>query len=221
MIVLLASLAAAEGLPPGRYALAVDVVTRAELPWFPPTRGGSRSDVLVDLAWEEGVLVQRGRVCRVDIDAGRLATIEVPPAFLAALKPTRAEVVVEGGRYRADLGVETVGFVGDILPADAASAADWDGDGRAGATIKLRIPAIGAAEIYVAQVAHLVLSGHLVEGEVRGGIEVRRFEQVTLGAKPGWLAARSRVTVDVPRSGFVLRPIGADAGCGEVLAARR
>ncbi len=222
MIPLLTTLALAgptdQILEPGRYALTLRVSTLADAPWFPTLRGGSTSHVLVDLTEVGGALVQRGQVCRVDIDGGAIARIEVPDAFLAAQPPREVVATVVDGTYRADLGLDIVGFSGTgALPTSLASTIDWDEDGRPAATIVVHIPAIGAAEMYVVQAAQMVIEGPVTDGGASGRIEVLRFEQATLGARPNWLAAKTQVRVDSKRSGFTLRPLPAQAGCAEVL----
>lgn len=212
--------AAEPGLAPGRYALTLRVATLADAPWFPTVRGGSTSHVLVDLSGAPEAMTQRSRVCRVDIDGGGIARIEVPPAFLAALGPREVTADTSGGRYRVDLGSDVVGYAGDgPLPTDLAQTTDWDGDGHPAATIRVHIPAIGAAQMYVVQAARLVLDGAIGTTGASGSIDVRRFEQKTLGARPGWLASKTEVRVDPTRSGFTLTAIGPEAGCDAVVAA--
>lgn len=208
-------------LLPGRYALVLKVATLATSPWFPTVPGASTSTVLVDLRRDGEGWTQTGRVCGVVVDGGAIARIEVPPAFLAAMTPSRVVPALEGARFRADLGLDVVGFRGGALPGSIAETYDWDGDGRPAATIRLHIPALGAAELYVVQAAHVVLDGTITASGVRGGIEVRRFEQETLGASPAWLAAKTHMTVDLPRSGFTMVPVAPDATCADLVGRTR
>ena len=205
-------------LPSGRYALELRVATLADAPWFPTLRGGSTSHVLVDITGGEGDTALRSRVCRVDIDGGKIARIEVPAAFLAAQVPRSVPAELGAGWLRVDLGLDVGGYAGTgPLPTDLDTTTDWDGDGKPAATILVHIPALGTAEMYVVQAAQLVLSGAIDGGGAAGTVEVVRFEQATLGARPGWMAAKTQVRVDPKRSGFTLLPIDPDGTCADVL----
>ncbi len=214
---LAAPLLPAETLPSGRYALEIRVATLADAPWFPTLKGGSTSHVLVDLSVGDGAPELRSRVCRVDVDGGKIARIEVPAAFLAAQAPRTVPADLDAGWLRVDMGLDVVGYDGTgPLPTALDATTDWDGDGKPAATILVHIPALGTAEMYVVQAAQLVLSGPIADGGAAGSVEVLRFEQATLGARPGWMAAKTQVRVDPKRSGFTLRPIAADGTCVEI-----
>lgn len=208
-------------LMPGRYVLVLKVATLATAPWFPTVPGASTSTVLVDLVREGDGWLQTGRVCGVQIDGGAIARIEVPPAFLAAMTPSRVVPSLDGAHFRADLGLDVVGFRRGSLPTSLDETYDWDGDGRPAATIRLHIPAIGDAELYVVQAAHVILDGTVTATGIRGGIEVRRFEQDTLGATPSWLAAKTRMTVDLGRSGFTMAPVAPETTCADLAPRKR
>ena len=73
-----------------------------------------------------------------------------PDKFVAALAkhtyPIQIERDAQGWRYRADLGVERIGYRADSadgkLPTkiDDPAVYDWDGDGHPGATLRLSVP---------------------------------------------------------------------------------
>lgn len=219
MILLLATAIAAPAPPlaPGRYGLVIQVATVADTPWFTAVRGSSTSRAIVELDYTASGLRQRQRVCAVSIDGRALARIEVPPAFVAALPERDLSVATPGDGYVVDLGLDVVGFEGDgPLPTSIAGTTDWDGDGHPAATIRLHLPAFGAAELYVVQAARLVLTGVRSGEGVDGTVTVGRFEQATLDARPAWLAMQTRVRVDETRSWFRLRPLPDGAGCEEI-----
>lgn len=218
-MLMLASLALAADLPAGRYALAIRIATTAEASWLPTVRSVSTSRVLVDLRLEGIEWRQSGRVCAVDIVGSRVARITVPAPFVAAIPAKTVTPRLTDGGYYADMGLDSVGFVGDVMPATLADAPDWDHDGHPGATVHAKVTVLGRGELYVAQAAWLVLDGQVKDGGATGALRVRRFEQRTYGADPDWLALDTRLTADETRSSFDLIPIAADAGCDEVIAA--
>jgi hypothetical protein len=71
-----------------------------------------------------------------------------------------------GWQYRADLGVERIGYRNDgeedNLPSkiDDPAVSDWDGDGHPGATLQLTIPLLPSGELYVVQRGQSILTGH-------------------------------------------------------------
>lgn len=218
-MLILANLALGADLVAGRYALALRIATTAEAGWLPTVRSVSTSRVLVDLSEEAGVWRQSTRVCAVDTVGSKLARIEVPPMFIAAIPPKVVVTRVVDGGFYADMGLDSVGFVGDVMPASIAEAPDWDHDGHPAATVRAKVTVLGGGELYVAQAAWLVLDGRVTEGGAEGPLRVRRFEQRTYGADPGWLAMETKLTADDSRSTFQLIRIAADAGCAEVIAA--
>ncbi len=214
----LTSAAFAAELASGSYALSIRVSTVANAPWLPTIRSTSTSRVLVELEEADGQWSQTAKVCRVDIDAGRLARLEIPDAFVAALAIRYSTPIIADGHYRVDLGLDRVGFIGDTLPTRADQAGDWDGDGFPAATVRVRFGGIGGGQLFIAQAAWFVLDGIVTERGATGKLEVLRFEQRTLGGNPGWLATETTLSADPTRSSFNLEPLVAGAGCADVLA---
>jgi hypothetical protein len=219
LLAALLSPALADELPEGRYALAIRISTIAEAAWLPTLRSTSTSRVLVELHRDGDGWTQTARVCAVDIAGSRVAQIEVPAPFIAAMPVKTQAPTQHDGRFEADLGLDQVGFVGTVLPETPPP--DWDGDGHPGATVHARVAVLGGGDLYVAQAAWLELDGTVADGGARGRLRVHRFEQRTYGATPDWLAIQTKLSADEAKSSFVLLPLGAEAGCPEVIAATR
>ena len=101
--------------------------------------------------------------------------------------PIQIERDTQGWLYRADLGVERIGYRADSvdgkLPTkiDDPTVYDWDGDGHPGATLRLSVPLLPDGELYVVQRGQSVLNGRVIApGRIDGGIEVRSFEHRVL-----------------------------------------
>ena len=147
-----------------------------------------------------------------------------PDKFVAALAkhayPIQIERDAQGWRYRADLGVERIGYSVDSgdgkLPTkiDDPAVYDWDGDGHPGATLRLSVPLLPDGELYVVQRGQSVLNGRVVTpGRIDGDIEVRSFEHRVLGAKPSFLNRSPEIEPDPKRSRFSLSPVPAGTTC--------
>ncbi len=113
--------------------------------------------------------------------------------------PLQLDKDAQGWRYRADLGIERIGYKSTgnetALPAkiDDPAVYDWDGDGKPAATLKISIPLLPDGEFYVVQRGHSILNGRIVQpGKIEGAIETRLFEQRVLGAWPGFLESIGR-----------------------------
>ena len=138
-----------------------------------------------------------------------------PEKFIAALAkhnyPIQLEKDAQGWSYRADLGVERIGYRAngsdDKLPTkvDDPAVFDWDEDGHPGATLKLSIPLLPSGELYVVQRGQSILTGRVVQpGKIEGGIEVRNFDQKVLDAWPGFLAKSPEIEPNPKESRFTL-----------------
>jgi hypothetical protein len=147
-----------------------------------------------------------------------------PERFIAALArhhyPVQLEKDAQGWSYRADLGVERIGYRGDgandTLPTkiDDPAVFDWDGDGHPGATLKLSVPLLPAGELYIVQRGQSILDGRIVNpGRIEGGIEVRHFDQRVLGARPGFLAKSPDIEPNAKESRFILTRVPGDSTC--------
>ena len=177
----------------GRYQMTLSVTTKARVPvlgWLPST---TVSTVLVDLTRDDAGWWQRHEVCNVQILAnGKKARTQIPPAFVNALPVKQYAVSLtegpEGWAYRADLGVDHVGYDPDLTPTvprepTDPGVIDPDGDGRPGMTVLLKVPLFGTGELYVAQRGHMELDGRVAEdGTIGGQLLLSSLEQRTLWA---------------------------------------
>jgi phytoene synthase len=217
-------------LTPGTYRLDMRYASHARLPMVGESSSTYRSLSLVTIARDGAGLRQSHRVCRAEIDGSiPLVGLWMPPRFIAALaSPTYPiEVVGDGGgwRYRADLGVEHVGYRPEAargLPREPDDPAvfDWDGDGKPGGTIRLRIPIAPDGELYVVQRGQALLDGRLVARDrVEGTIAIPLFEQAVIGAWPGFLRRTPEITPDTRQSRFTLVRLLGASDCDAVLDA--
>jgi len=212
-------------LPPGKYRLEMILASTTRVPLFGSSESASRSVSLVEVRRAESGLVQNHQVCDFRVlDDSRMIKMVFPEKFIAALAkpsyPIELAKDAQGWNYRADLGVERIGYrangAGDKLPSkiDDPAVFDWDGDGHPGATLQLSIPLLPTGELYVVQRGQSVLTGHIVEpGKIAGTIEVRHFEQKVLGARPGFLAKSPEIKPNPQASRFTLSAVPADTTC--------
>jgi hypothetical protein len=220
-------------LPPGAYRLEMIMASVSRLPFFGSSKSASRSISLVEIRAEGGELIQSHRVCdfRVLDDSAMIKMI-FPDKFVAALAqhtyPIRLEKDVEGWHYRADLGVERIGYRPGSddtrLPtaADDPSVYDWDGDGNPGATLKLSVPLLPDGELYVVQRGHSVLNGRITQpGKIEGDIDVRSFEHRVLGARPGFLNKSPEIRPDPKESRFSMTQLAEGSTCESLRPAPR
>jgi hypothetical protein len=198
----------------------------SRLPFFGTSKSASRSISLVEIRHGGGgELIQSHSVCdfRVVDDSAMIKMI-FPDKFVAALAKHTYSIQVEkdaqGWRYRADLGIERIGYrlgPGDSsLPtsADDPSVYDWDGDGKPGATLKLSVPLLPDGELYVVQRGHSVLDGRIIQpGRIEGAIDVRSFEHRVLGARPGFLNKSPEIQPDLKESRFTMTQVAAGSTC--------
>jgi len=200
----------------GPLAMELRLASTTRMPLLGRQRSVTTSLMLVTVERSGGGWTQRHRVCDVRVQ-GSSSTVRVlvPPAFVHALPAREYPAVLrEGGDgvgYTADLGVEAIGYdpalSGGKLPEriDAPGVRDTDGDGRPGATIRLRVPVAGTADLYIVQRSHLVLGGREVRpGRIEGAVRILAQEQRTLGAEPGFFARNPSTAPDPARSGFTL-----------------
>lgn len=215
-------------LAPGSYRLEMIMASITKVPFFGSSKSASKSISLVDIRREGNGLIQTHKACdfRV-VDDSRFIKMIFPEKFIAALArhtyPLHLEKDGQGWRYRADLGVERIGYKssGDEkeLPAklDDPAVYDWDGDGLPAATLKITIPLLPDGEFYVVQRGHSILQGRIVQpGKIEGAIETRLFEQRVLGAKPSFLNQSAEVQPDPSASRFILTAIAAGTTCEQL-----
>ncbi len=212
-------------LPSGSYRLEMIMATVSRLPFLGSSKSASKSVSLVEVRRAGADLVQSHQVCafRVLEDSAMIKMV-FPDKFVAALTkhtyPIQIERDAQGWRYRADLGVERIGYRVDAadgkLPTkiDDPAVYDWDGDGHPGATLILAVPLLPDGELYVVQRGQSILNGRVVApGRIDGGIEVRSFEHRVLGAKPSFLNRSPEIEPDPKGSRFSMSPVPTGTTC--------
>ena len=217
-------------LAPGSYRLEMILASTTKVPFFGTSRSASRSISLVEIRRDGAALVQSHKTCDFRVlEESRLVKMIFPEKFVAALArqsyPLQLDKEGEGWRYRADLGVERIGYKANgsdtALPTkiDDPAVYDWDGDGQPGATLKLSLPIFPDGELYVVQRGQSILTGKVVQpGRVEGNIEIRNFDQKVIGAKPNFLARSPEITPDAKESRFVLERIAVGGSCDSIKA---
>ena len=212
-------------LLPGSYRLEMIMASITRIPFFGSSKSASKSVSLVEIRKDGTELIQSHQVCdfRVLEDSAMIRMV-FPDKFIAALAkhsyPIRIEKDAQGWRYRADLGVERIGYKASAddtkLPTtiDDPAVYDWDDDGHPGATLKLSVPLLPDGELYVVQRGHSVLNGRISQpGKIDGGIEVDGFEQRVLGAWPSFLNRSPEIEPDPKESRFSLTAIPTGSSC--------
>ncbi len=212
-------------LPAGAYRLDMIMATVSRLPFFGSSKSASRSMSLVEVRREGSYLIQSHQVCEFRVlEDSALIKMVFPDKFVAALAkhtyPVQLEKDAQGWLYRADLGIERIGYrldsANDKLPTkiDDPTVYDWDGDGHPGATLRLSVPLLPDGELYVVQRGQSVLVGRVVTpGTIDGEIEVRSFEHRVLGARPSFLNRSPEIEPDPKASRFSMSPVPAGSTC--------
>jgi hypothetical protein len=218
-------------LAPGVYKLEMIMASTTRVPFFGSSKSASKSISLVEIRRDGSGLVQNHRVCDFRVlEDSKMIKMIFPDKFIAALAkhtyPIHLEKGPHGWHYRADLGVERIGYrdnrSDDKLPTkiDDPAVYDWDGDGHPGATLKLSVPLLPTGELYIVQRGQSILTGRMVQpGRIEGNIEVRHFDQKVLGARPGFLAKSPEIEPNPNESRFTLSPVAADSNCETLRAA--
>ena len=226
-------LSAQEDLPlaPGTYRLEMIMASTTRVPIFGTSKSASKSVSLVEIKRDGAGLIQTHKTCDFRVlDDSRFIKMIFPDKFVAALArhtyPLQFDKDAQGWRYRADLGIERIGYKSNgnetALPAkiDDPAVYDWDGDGKPAATLKISIPLLPDGEFYVVQRGHSILNGRIVQpGKIEGAIETRLFEQRVLGAWPGFLNQSAEIEPDPKESRFVLSQIDGGSTCETLLSA--
>jgi hypothetical protein len=220
-------------LAPGMYRLEMILASVTRLPFFGMSRSASRSVLLMEIRSNGAGLLQAHEVCdfRVLQDSAMIKMV-FPDKFVAALAkhsyPIQIEKDGQGWRYRADLGIERIGYKAipgeSLLPTklDDPSVYDWDGDGHPGATLKITVPLLPDGELYVVQRGQSILNGRITgRGRIEGSIDVRSFEHRVLGAWPGFLNRSPEIVPDPAESRFSIIPIPQDSTCETLRGAPR
>jgi hypothetical protein len=211
--------------PTGTYRLEMIMASTTRVPLFGASQSASKSLSLVEIRRDGNGFVQTHTVCEFRVlEDSKMIKMVFPEKFIAALAthsyPIQLDKDTQGWKYRADLGVERIGYraIGsdDRLPTkiDDPSVFDWDEDGHPGATLKLSIPLLPTGELYVVQRGQSILTGRVTRaGRIEGGIEVRNFDQKVLGAWPGFLAKSPEIEPNPKESRFTLSRIATDSNC--------
>ena len=220
-------------LPAGFYRLEMIMASTTRVPVFGTSKSASKSISLVEIKRDGAALIQTHKACdfRV-VDDSKFIKMIFPDKFVAALArhtyPLQFDKDAQGWRYRADLGIERIGYKSSgnetALPTkiDDPAVYDWDGDGKPAATLKISIPLLPDGEFYVVQRGHSILNGRVVQpGRIEGGIDTQLFEQRVLGAWPGFLNQSAEVEPDPKESRFVLTQVAGVSSCETLLSAGR
>ena len=218
-------------LLPGIYRLEMIMASTTRVPVFGTSKSASKSISLVEIKRDGTALIQTHKTCDFRVlDDSKFIKMICPEKFVGALAkhtyPLQLEKDAQGWSYRADLGVERIGYKSTAnesgLPAkiDDPAVYDWDGDGKPAATIKISIPLLPDGEFYVVQRGHSILNGRIVQpGRIEGSIETRLFEQRVLGAWPGFLNQSAEVEPDLKGSRFILSLAPGGSSCETLLSA--
>jgi len=218
-------------LAPGTYRLEMIMASTTRVPFFGSSKSASKSISLVEIKREGAALMQTHKACDFRVlEDSKFIKMIFPDKFVAALAkhtyPLQLDKDAQGWQYRADLGVERIGYKSNdsesALPAkiDDPAVYDWDGDGKPAATLKISIPLLPDGEFYVVQRGHSILNGRIVSpGRVEGAIDTRLFEQRVLGAWPGFLNQSAEIEPDPKESRFILSPIAPGSSCESLRAA--
>ena len=214
-----------ELLPPGKYRLEMIMTSTTRVPFFGSSKSASKSVSLVEIRRDGNELIQNHQVCDFRVlEDSKFIKMIFPEKFIAALSshtyPIQIEKLGEGWRYRADLGVERIGYratgTEEQLPGsiDDPAVFDWDNDGHPGATLQLSIPLLPSGELYIVQRGQSILTGDILErGKVEGRIQVQSFAQRVLGARPSFLAKSPEIEPDANESRFRLTPVSDSTTC--------
>ena len=212
-------------LPPGTYRLEMIIASITRVPFFGTSKSASRSVSLVAITSVDGALVQSHQVCDFRVlQNSAMIKMLFPDKFVAALGkqsyPIEVEKDGQGWRYRADLGLERIGYKHlpgeSALPAtaDDPSVYDWDNDGHPGATLKISVPLLPDGELYVVQRGQSILNGQITRpGRIEGTIEVRSFEHRVIDAWPGFLNRTPEIVPDPTESRFSMIAIPQGSNC--------
>lgn len=212
-------------LPPGSYKLEMILASTTKVPFFGSSKSASKSVSLVEIKHDGNRFIQSHKVCDFRVlEDSKFIKMIFPEKFITALANHSYAIQIEkdgpNWRYRADLGVERIGYrpVGDDakLPEkiDDPAVFDWDSDGLPAATLKISIPLLPDGELYVVQRGRSILNGRIVQpGKVEGNIDVQSFAQRVLGAKPSFLNASPEITPDPKESRFVMSPVPSGSSC--------
>lgn len=225
----LASEATAPALS-GAWGLEIAAVSAARVPVLGDLKSTSRTWILLELRDAGGpaagsTLDQRHRVCAAEVRGGLVRT-RIPRAYVDAIVPKHYPAIVQqdgqGWLYDADTRPYQVGVRADCAAvptqADDPCVEDTDSDGKPGATVHAKAPAFPWVEVYVAQRAHPVLSGRVVDVDhVEGAVAFRALQTEVLGASNRLFASSPTVRPLDQESRFRMERLSGSGDCQEVL----
>jgi hypothetical protein len=203
----------------GVWQVLLTVVTTTHVPVLGESRTVSSSLTLATIAGG----VQTQRMCDSWMtDRNPLAEVLLPEAFIAAFPEESfpVELGESGGRvtYRVVQPRQAVGYdaAGPMpLRAEDPGVTDWEGDGRPGATVRVRVPFAGEGEVWMVQVGRTVLDGVVLGADrVEGGVRTLEFAQRTIGASNRLLDVNPIVRPDDAASRFVMTRVPDGTTCG-------
>ena len=209
----------------GAYKLEMILTSTTKVPFFGTSKSASRSISLVEIKQQGNSFTQTHKVCDFRLlEDSLLIKMIFPEKFVAALAnhlyPISVAKDSQGWTYRADLGVERIGYRTtddkDILPAkpEDPSVFDWDNDGHPAATLKISVPLLPDGQLFIVQRGQSILTGRIVQpGQVEGSIEVRHFQQRVIGAWPKFLNQSPEITPEPKESRFTLTQVRDSATC--------
>lgn len=189
-----------------------------------PMLGHSRSDSYTVQLWQVRDGAMRNQHCSIRVATRNpIGKPRMPDAFFQNIPSAAAPISLEGDRFRVDLGVGRVGFVGDVVPTEASDPAvrDHEGDGQPGATIYVWAPLFGEVAVYIVQRTRILLDGVVADGRVSGQATQVDLTQHTIGAA-NRLFNRQPVLTPVPEeSGFTMVRVDASTTCADAVMASK
>lgn len=186
---------------------------------------------LVRISLQDGVVQVSEKACGVDTAASGPLTLSFLPSFIPSLPVRSYSYLIEGSsaglRLRVQNLVEVVGArlqapLTEPLPSSSSDPRvfDQDLDGQPGLTVELSVTTFVkiAALIYQTQRTSWSEDLALVDGETLRGSLNWQQDQVTLGANLPLVAeAKAQVTILPNESGVLMRKLGGDASCADVM----
>jgi len=210
--------------PAGLYGMEMRVRSLTRVPVIKDVTTTSVSRALVAVTEGPGGLAHEQEVCSVRVEGQTgLARTIIPERFVDALPASRFPIAWDGVSYRVDMDVSHVGYdpalSSGALPSDDADPAvfDWDGDGRPGATVEVKVRGFGSFSVEVIQRAQALLEGTLqADGTIEGRVASRLLEQRVIGADHPLLRSSPRISPLDEESTFRMVPVPPGSSCEDV-----
>lgn len=202
-------------IAPGSYGLVMRFVTEADAPIVGRVTTTTTTTALVDISTVDGRVIARQRACSMATDGG-LFSVRAGPAFVKAMAPATYELVIEGDRVRADLGIASMGVDPKArrLPTNESAFTDPDQDGRRGVPLEIDVAGM-KLRLDVASIGHAVLEGRVRGGRVDGKPRILFSEERILDGLPAFASGGTKTVVEA-KSSFSFEPLAKDATCGVV-----